>query len=1176
MSLMSLNQYKNKAIIIWLMIMCMLISSCSSDISGHHENFQPSPEPVNTFVSVSESKDVKLPDALLVNRKAVTDIELEVKTVRHGLKVGAEHNIEYKIAQINGLNDFVKLDNEHNINESCISSSGNFIAFSGGCTLHLEVDPQEKGLQVIDLDIILENGQTVNYKKEVHVVDANSPKLATAPLVNSLDSLDNNIYFTDKKYLSLYNPLRTSLNNVAFYLEGETKPILKLRSVASGDAHTLGQYQLSEKLSKAIKSNPNLKGTIVASNVADPINYSYIDQSKALAYIDNLLITEPNNLGDGDVYKMSLDISKDLEIVNVDFLYNDSSSNNNITDDIYWVNKNTLFKVGKTLEANGQSALEFNITSKAYGLGEVRLTLKDASIENSKPFTINGYIQIAPVTISSDVDSLVLAEISDEPYQISIKNTSNFDWVGITENTFNLGELASHAYVKHERVSGDQKLCSTLEDATLKAGEACQLNIQYSPDLDSLTSGIYNITLKKGNTNLSKDITLPVKLVDSYNQAFLFKPKRIAHNKYELQVYNKKDHNVQVTLNLENIKLDLNNIEPVTSISNGENNEVTLGIPSGLHKVYFSKNDKVSQANLKYTIATAENLEDEANSINSRTVVESTAEYFILSSESLAYVDNNTVLSTVASQSDELKSLPQVSEFNIADTFKHVNAIHAVTNDYNGVLYVATDIKGLIYKVDQNNAKAEQFIYIPSNDYIQHMAVDNDNKFLIVVSFDPVRNINSLYDINLETYETKLVKNFTGSVNRIREFNDLFYIIGGNLTQVDSHNKKESIASEVMIYNPNKNHLDLVNLSDSLGIVFDIALVNDTFYLATLTSNGSGLFKTNNPQNQTQIEQVPLNNSQFIKNNGYINRLEVSPDNALYGVGKLDNAFILARLKEGQLQTKTVPNRIRSFTASKDALYYSFSQSNDSKSSNLENYISRWSDNDENNKNIDQNYKLPTKTLVSKLWTQTSEDISSNNFFVRLDSSYTVTEGETLTITPKLITSDGVDISGVSYKWNISNALSYQYGEGGSITITAPNILSNQEYSLELLVDLSNSTQKINTILKVEVDKDSKATLTITGNDSVTEGEEITLTATASGLVDGRTMKSDAYSWDYNKSHFDLVSGSNSDTLKLTAKTGIASTTTSSITVEGVDSANVATETSQAKSVSIEVDTASK
>ncbi|MCF6766393.1 hypothetical protein L3V82_11470, partial [Thiotrichales bacterium 19S3-7] len=42
---------------------------------------------------------------------------------------------------------------------------------------------------------------------------------------------------------------------------------------------------------------------------------------------------------------------------------------------------------------------------------------------------------------------------------------------------------------------------------------------------------------------------------------------------------------------------------------------------------------------------------------------------------------------------------------------------------------------------------------------------------------------------------------------------------------------------------------------------------------------------------------------------------------------------------------------------------------------------------------------------------------------------------------------------------------------------------------------------------------------------------------------------------------------------KLTAKTGIASTTTSSITVEGVDSANVATETSQAKSVSIEVDT---
>ncbi|TNF65753.1 MAG: hypothetical protein EP298_11005, partial [Gammaproteobacteria bacterium] len=1117
MSLMSLNRYKNKAIIIWLMVVCMLVSSCSSDIGGHHENFEPVEEPINTFVSASESKDVTLPSALVVDRKAVTDIELEVKTLRHGLKVGAEYSNEYKIAQINGLNDFVKLDNEHNINESCISDSGKFVAFSDRCTLHLEVNPQEKGLQIVDLDIILENGQTVNYKKEVHVVDANSPKLATTPLVNSLDSLDNNIYFTDKKYLSLYNPLRTSLNNVAFYLEGDTKPIFKLRTVASDNVHISSQYKLSEKLSKAIKSNPNLKGTIVASNVADPINYSYIDQSKALAYIDNLLITEPNNLGDGDLYEMSLDISKDLEIVNVDFLYNDSISNNNITDDIYWVNKNTLFKVGQVLTANNQNTLKFNITSKAYGLGEVRLTLKDPSIEGSKPFTINGYIQIAPVTISSDVDSLVLAEVS-KPYQISIKNTSNFDWVGITENTFNLGELASHAYIKHERVSGDQKLCSTLEDATLKAGEACQLNIQYSPDLDSLTSGIYNITLNKGNTNLNKNTTLSVKLVDSYHQAFLFKPKRIAHNKYELQVYNKKDHNVQVILNLENIKLDLNNIEPVTSISNGENNEVTLGIPSGLHKVYFSKNDKVSQANIKYTIATAESLEDEASSINSRTIVESTAEYFILSSESLAYVNNNTVLSTVAFQSDELKSLPQVSEFNIADTFEHVNAIHAVTNDYNGVLYVATDVKGLIYKVDQNKAKAEQFIYIPSNDYIQHMAVDNDNKFLIVVSFDPVRNINSLYDINLETYETKLVKNFTGSVNRIREFNDLFYIIGGNLTQVDSHNKKESSASEVMIYNPNENHLDLVNLSDSLGIVFDIALVNDTFYLATLTSNGSGLFKTNNPQNQTQIEQVPLNNSQFIKNNGYINRLEVSPDNALYGVGQLDNAFIVARLKEGELQTKTVPNRIRSFTASKDALYYSFSQSNDSKSSNLENYISRWSDNDKNNKNIDQNYKLPTKTLVSKLWTQTSENISSNNFFVRLDSSYTVTEGETLTIIPKLITSDDVDISGVSYSWN-TGGLNYQQVGNGVVKVHAPVLsVSEKEYPISLVVDLLGNEQIVSSVVRVEADITKQGKFSITGADSVEEGKEIILTAVASDLVGDREVST--YSWSYDENHF--------------------------------------------------------
>ncbi len=1020
-------------------------------------------------IVVSDNKGGTIfPEYIAKDKEALGSLSIGSSNLSSTLKVGSKHVSTYQIKAIDIFpkNVEIDLDNLPPIN-SCINASPqSFNSFTEFCILPLKAKFDTLGLKNINIVIDLSNGEKISYNRIINVVNKHSHLLSQPILMNSLDALDNKIYISGDKKVSLYNPFNYAINNINLLLNGEV--IGKIAHL-EGKSSVVLNDEISAKINAVRnKGAANQAGLLTAANIGGELTIQFIDDRQALAEIENLFIQDT-----GENTVKLITYRPNLKITKVEF-------NKNTLSGVDWGNEND-FTQNHNLNNEQIYELKFNVNSNAKGKGTVEITLLDESNkEHPQEIVLTSHITVAPVTLEIQSNSIVNDDNYAQANIIVITNNSKFNWAQVDLSSFSLDGLS---LVNNGQIINSTPSCLSLTNNILNTNASCYLKVDENSDTKS---GWHNLTIKKGDTNLLEDITVAIKSIKSNRSAFVYEPVRIGENLYTLDVYNNTNEDQKLTLSTENIKIEMGQDCLNQNISSKSSCSIT-----------FSKEDVTKEANIQYDIKFA-------NSGQGDTDLKAIEQgrYNILPSERLYYIDNNTELNFYDLNQGENKEVKKLNETN-----SDITTINAIVYDYKGYFYFATNVKGVIYRYIVNQNKLDTFINLPSNDFIQHMVIDGKNRALIIVSFNPINKLNSLYEINLDTYILSPIGSFVGSINRMRVIGDEVHILGSNLAL------GREVPTNILIYQNQKKSLTHAPLPFTSNfdesVLFDAALIDSSYYLATLTTgNLAGLYKLSYPFNENETDKIttPIPfNQDFLKRNGYVNRLEISQNGTLYGSGRLNSGFPLARLNNNILNLQTTPNYIRSFVGSKDAVYYSFEEHQEN--ANDENYIGRWLDADSTLDNL----RLKTINLVDKLGIQNLENITDNLFFVKVPKSIEVTEHKTGKISLALSRSRLLkEIP--HYEW--SGLSGYYDDENATYTFTAPyyNPTGNNTHQITLKATSGESVQTSIILVEVEKNDDLKGIVSVQANDEVIENEKIALKAIFDNSnVPQRQVK--AYKW---------------------------------------------------------------
>ncbi len=1135
-------------------------------------------------LSVSEKMTTKIPDYIAQGKTGVGDVNFEVLNQNSELKVGSTDQQVLKIQEISIQG--AKLDKEHLAPNLCISSDNSYNEFQYSCTIPLLFDDtQQLGERDIHINITLENGQSIDYTKKITVVDKYSPKLLQAPLLNSLEPLDSNIYMSNTKDISIHNPLSYALNNVKFSLGNNNTH--SLRVIEAGETIAISA-NMSDKVKNSLRSHDYTKGKLSSSNIGTELEFYVLDDSLAIAHIDNLYIQEfnENNTINLRVYRPNVKfVSAKLKDNNGSELINKSEMSLDIdsfptTEDYLHVDSVYEFKINSaTQSAHGRKKLE------------VTLELTDESnFENSKNITLVSHIEVAPIQLDISSENVILNNASrsnsntnseDEIYKIEIKNSSQFDW-SVSDSYLELSGLILASPNEYKMFNTNSPTCiienynKNITFQGLNSQETCLLYLK----LDSLSGETINafpqFTIKKGASNLAADQSFEIKASKAIHNAFVSKPKRLDEKYYLLDVFNNTQKS-ELVLGFENIKPVVADSSNIRSLQNKNINlcqhlsnngsQYSAPLNNASCEIILEKEDILKDSKVSYkliSVANGENAREGSDTVNLDNII-TQGDYHLLTSEDIYFIDSKHIIKRINNSTSQSEPLRSAVTADLSQENSGISEVTAIASDYKGDFYIASNIKSLIHKLESAKVNTPlPFIYLPSNDYIEDILIKD--RELFVLSFNPISNENSFYKINLDTKRLAKIKTFSGSVNRMRLIGNDIHLLGSNL----SFDKGAS--TNILVYRTNIDDSQLIygfipfldNLDES--VLFDAALIDSNYYLATLMKGINGLYTTEYPfQENSMAKKIPFNDSNFSTRNAYISRLENSQDGALYGTSRGNNNYLLARLKasdDGQVLEARETTYIRSFVGAKDAVYFSYAQSEDNPENSITNhdqaenyYVSRWLDNSDN---IDNENVLKTETLVNKLSIQSTEHVSDNSFFVSIPQKISVTESEKFSISAKVYGNE----ENISYSWSsdlpdTESRINSSSTFSGKSPYFEPN--GNNEYQISLKASSSGATQTVKALVNVNVDEKSKGTASISGNTNVTENEKITLEAIYNAPENSPDREADSYQWTI-PTGWDLDSGSTTDK-KITVKAPTWSQgATGSFTVVITDNGGVKTQ----------------
>uniref|UniRef100_UPI00193985CF hypothetical protein n=2 Tax=Cysteiniphilum marinum TaxID=2774191 RepID=UPI00193985CF len=1087
-------------------------------------------------LSVSEKMTTKIPDYIAQGKTGIGDITIKVINPNNKLKVGStEDGQVFKIKDIRI--EGAQLDKDHLTSDLCIAADNSYNEFQGYCTIPLLFDDtQQLGEKDIHIKFTLENGQSVDYTKKITVVDKYSPKLLQAPLLNALEPLDSNIYMSNAKNISIYNPLSYALNNVKFSLGNNNTH--SLRVIEAGETIDISA-NMSDTVKNSLRSNDYAKGALSASNIGDDLDFYFLNDSLNVAHIENLYIQElnENNIINLRVYRPNMKfVSATLKESDGNELTKTSEMSLDIdsfptTEDYLQVGSVYEFKI-------------HNVTQSAHGRKKLEVNLEftdESNLENSKNITLVSHIEIAPIQLDISSENVILNNASksntnttseDEIYKIEIKNSSQFDW-SVSDSYLELSGLILASQNEYKMFNTNSPICIIGSDnknitfQELNSQETCLLYLKIDSLSGETTNAFPQFTIKKGASNLAADQSFEIKASKAMHDAFVSKPKRLDEKYYSLDVFSQTE-GAKLTLNFENIKpvvvdngnirsLQNQNVNLCQQLSN-DGSQYSTPLNNESCTIILEKEDILKDSKISYKMiskADDENETEASDTVNVDNIL-TQGDYHLLTSEDVYFIDSKHIIKRINNSTSQSGSLRSAVTSDLSQENSGIFEVTAIASDYKGDFYIASNIKSLIHKLESADTNtAAPFIYLPSNDYIEDILIKN--RELFVLSFNPVSNENSFYKINLDTKKLDKVKTFNGSVNRMRLIGNDIHLLGSNL----SFDKGAS--TNILVYRINSDDSELIygfipfldNLDES--VLFDAALIGSNYYLATLMKGVNGLYTTEYPfQENAMAKKIPFNDSNFSTRNAYISRLEDSQDGALYGTSRGNNNYLLARLKasdDGQVLEARETTYIRSFVGAKDAVYFSYAQSEANPENTINNhdqvenyYISRWLD---NNESIDSENALKTETLVNKLSIQNKEHVSDNSFFVSIPKKIHVIENEEFSIAAKVYG----DHQDIRYSWNSNFPNNKSHVDNSQIfTRTAPYFKPNgdNEYLTYLTASSSGTTQTVRTSVFINIDNKLIPIADAGGDQSVQEGTEHTVTGSGSAKGD---RKITSYQW---------------------------------------------------------------
>ncbi|GGG06535.1 MULTISPECIES: Lcl domain-containing protein [Cysteiniphilum] len=1142
-----MKRYIPKAKLFYTLMVSGLLVACGG---GGSDGDSSSGSAAALHLSVSEKMITKIPDYIAQGKTGIGDVTIKVLNQNNKLKVGSTEDgqvLKIQDIRIEGA----QLDKDHLTSDLCISSDNSYNEFQGSCTLPLLFnDTQQLGEKDIHIKFTLENGQSVDYTKKITVVDQYSPKLLQAPLLNSLEPLDSNIYMSNTKNISIYNPLAYALNNVKFSLGNNNTH--SLRVIEAGETIDI-IANMPDTVRTSLRPHDYAKGKISSSNIGGELEFYVLNDSLSVAHIDNLYIQD---LSQNNTINLKL-YSPNVKFVSAQLKESDGSV---LTEKSKMsLNTEALDGIEGYLQVGSVYEFKINdVTPSAHGRKKLEVTLAltdESNVENNKNITLISHIEVAPIELNISSENVVLDNASrsstnitseDEIYKITIENNSEFDLIGGKSYL----ELSGLKLIRKELDDSSSKLCATpyndegIALSGLNANGTCQLYLQLDSTDDNI-SKFPQFTIKKGESNLVADQSFEIKASKAMHDAFVSKPKRLDEKYYSLDVFSQTE-GAKLVLDFENIKpvvvdngnirsLQNQNVNLCQQLSNDGPQYSTL-LNNASCTIILEKEDVLKNSKISYKViskADGENETEASDTVKLDNIL-TQGNYHFLTSEDVYFIDRKHIIKRINSSASQDELLRSVVTSDLSQENSGISEVTAIASDYKGDFYIASNIKSLIHKLESADTNiAAPFIYLPSNDYIEDILMKN--RELFVLSFNPVSNENSFYKINLDTKKLAKIKTFSGSVNRMRLIGNDIHVLGSNLSF------DQRTPTNILVYHTNIDNPQLSNGSipflDSLdeSVLFDAALIGSNYYLATLMSGVNGLYTTEYPfQANALATKIPFNDKNFSTRNAYISRLEPSQDGALYGTSRGSNTHLLGRLKasdDGQTLESRATTYIRSFVGAKDGVYFSYAQREDSpentalNNDQVENYyVSRWLDNSDN---IDNENVLKTETLVNKLSIQSTEHVSDNSFFVSIPQKISVTESEKFSISAKVYGNE----ENISYSWS-SDLPDTESRINSSSTFSGKSPYfernGNNEYQISLKASSSGATQTVKALVNVNVDEKSKGNASISGDNRVTENDKIVLEAIYNAPENSPDREADSYQWTI-PTGWRLDSGSTTD-----------------------------------------------
>ncbi|WP_157966530.1 hypothetical protein [Fastidiosibacter lacustris] len=641
---------------ITLLCLAGILTACGGSPTANDD------KKVSGIVASDNKGGTIFPEYIAKDKEALGSLSIGSSNLSSTLKVGSKHVSTYQIKAIDIFpkNVEIDLDNLPPIN-SCINASPqSFNSFTEFCILPLKAKFDTLGLKNINIVIDLSNGEKISYNRIINVVNKHSHLLSQPILMNSLDALDNKIYISGDKKVSLYNPFNYAINNINLLLNGEV--IGKIAHL-EGKSSVVLNDEISAKINAVRnKGAANQAGLLTAANIGGELTIQFIDDRQALAEIENLFIQDT-----GENTVKLITYRPNLKITKVEF-------NKNTLSGVDWGNEND-FTQNHNLNNEQIYELKFNVNSNAKGKGTVEITLLDESNkEHPQEIVLTSHITVAPVTLEIQSNSIVNDDNYAQDNIIVITNNSKFNWAQVDLSSFSLDGLS---LVNNGQIINSTPSCLSLTNNILNTNASCYLKVDENSDTKS---GWHNLTIKKGDTNLLEDITVAIKSIKSNRSAFVYEPVRIGENLYTLDVYNNNTNEDQkLTLSTENIKIEMGQDCLNQNISSKSSCSIT-----------FSKEDVTKEANIQYDIQFA-------NSGQGDTDLKAIEQgrYNILPSERLYYIDNNTELNFYDLNQGENKEVKKLNEtdkittpipFN-QDFLKRNGYVNRLEISQNGTLY---------------------------------------------------------------------------------------------------------------------------------------------------------------------------------------------------------------------------------------------------------------------------------------------------------------------------------------------------------------------------------------------------------------------------------------------------------------------------------------------------------